>query len=77
MEAQRQKSMNFKVKQMIESQQGLISEIIRSKTKNMAHTSQNGGYSGFPLKYFECESYLQRLSDWFINAPVYLSKKSL
>lgn len=62
---------------MIEGQQGLIPEIVKSKTKKMGHASHNGGYSGFPLKFFECESYLQRLSDWFINAPVYLAKNKL
>ena len=54
-----EKKLKFKVKELIEGQAGLVSEIVKSKTKNMAsHQSGHPGYSGFPVKYFGAESYL-------------------
>jgi len=74
---------------LIDSQDGLVSQILKSKTAQMQPTTVSpnlpvgcakdalNGYKGFPLKYFDKESYLQRISDWFINAPMYLSSAKL
>ena len=59
---------------MIKGQQGLVSEIIKSKSSAMGSSKnkQPNKYKGFPLKYFEVMSYLERVCEWYTNVPYFL-----
>ena len=61
---------------MIKGQQGLIGEIVKSKSSGGKKGKPNQ-YKGFPLKYFESMSYVERICEWFTNFPHFLSEKSL
>ena len=62
-------SLKFSIQDMINSQQGVIGEIIKAKT---AKGGGKNSYSGFPVKFFEDKSYLERISEWFTLVPYYL-----
>lgn len=56
----------------------MISEVIKAKSKGMpslfgSSKKPVNQYTGFPLKFFEDQSYLERLSEWFTNAPYFLA----
>ena len=62
--------MDYSVKTMIESQSGIIPEVLKAKTKRVSLTTWGASakpmaYSGFPLKYFEDQTYLERIAEWF------------
>jgi len=76
------KDYKYKVKQMLDSQKGVISEVIKRKSTVPSiglgwgakkETAPQTKYSGFPLKFFEDQTYLERIAEWFSNAPFYLS----
>lgn len=79
------KDYKYKVKQMLESQKGVISEVIKRKSTVMPsmswgakkETAPQTKYSGFPLKFFEDQTYLERIAEWFTTAPFYLSQERL
>ena len=64
---------------MVDSQQGLIPEIIKTKSKRVSFSFSRSNntpkqeYTGFPLKFFENQSYLERIAEWFSTAPFFLS----
>lgn len=66
---------------MIKSQQGLVPEIIKSQSKKVSFSwgssKPTNSYTGFPLKFFEDQTYLERIAEWFVNAPRFLSKNVL
>ena len=68
--------MKYKVEEMIKGQQGLIGEIVKSKSAGSKKGKPNS-YKGFPLKYFESKSYVERICEWFTNVPYFLSIKKL
>lgn len=70
------RNLKYKVEEMIKGQQGLIGEIVKSKSSGGKKGKPNS-YKGFPLKYFEAMSYVERLCEWFTNIPHFLSEKSL
>jgi len=61
---------------MIEGQSGLIKEVIKAQSKRVSFSfggaEKKPGYSGFPLKFFEDQSYVERLCEWFTYAPHFL-----
>lgn len=59
---------------MIKGQQGLIGEIVKSKSSNMgSKKGKPNQYKGLPLKYFEAMSYLERVCEWYTNVPYFLA----
>lgn len=68
---------------MLDSQKGLISEIIRRKSKSIKGFSFSPRkdsipeYTGFPLKFFEDQTYLERIAEWFTTAPFFLDSQQL
>lgn len=68
---------------MLDSQKGVIAEVIRRKSKTMPSFSFGQKkkvvpeYTGFPLKFFEDQSYLERIAEWFSTAPYYLDSQKL
>ena len=77
------KNYRYKVKEMLESQKGVMSEIIRHKSKSIKGFSLSPRkestleYTGFPLKFFEDQSYLERIAEWFTTAPFFLDYRKL
>ena len=75
------KDYKYKVKAMLDSQKGVISEVIKRKSTAMPsigwgakkEAAPQTKYSGFPLKFFEEQTYLERIAEWFTTAPFYLS----
>ena len=55
-----------------------MSEIIKSKSKMMSWGgSKANTYTGFPLKFFEELTYIERACEWFSTAPHYLDSALL
>lgn len=72
------KNLQYRVEEMIKGQQGLIGEIVKSKSSNMgSKKGKPNQYKGFPLKYFEAMSYLERVCEWYTNVPYFLSSEVL
>ena len=68
------RNLKYKVSEMIEKQSGMLSEVVGSKVSGFSLWGQKDDtvYSGFPIKYFEPMSYLERIAEWFTNFPIYL-----
>ena len=67
---------------MIDSQKGLVGEILKAQSAAMpslwgSKDQKKQTYSGLPIKFFEDKSYLERVAEWFTNAPLYLSNDLL
>lgn len=72
------KNLSYRVAEMIKGQQGLIGEIVKSKSSNMgSKKGKPNQYKGLPLKYFEAMSYLERVCEWYTNVPFFLSSEVL
>lgn len=52
----------------------MLSEVMGSKVGGFSlfGTRDDTVYNGFPIKYFEPMSYLERIAEWFTNFPIYL-----
>lgn len=80
-----QKNYKYKVQQMVDSQKGVIAEVIKRKSKTMPSFSFGSKkqepavpqYTGFPLKFFEDQTYLERIAEWFTTVPYFLESKKL
>ena len=82
----KQKNYKYKVRQMLDSQKGVIAEVIKRKSKTMPSFSFGSKksqepvvpqYTGFPLKFFEDQTYLERIAEWFTTVPHYLDSAKL
>jgi hypothetical protein len=67
---------------MIDSQKGLVGEILKAQSAAMpslwgSSAQKKQTYSGLPIKFFEDKTYLERVAEWFTNAPLYLSDDQL
>ena len=56
----------------------MLSEVMNSKVGGFSIWGRDDTvYNGFPIKYFEPMSYLERIAEWFTNFPVYLDHDQL
>lgn len=69
-------NMKYSVKQMVDGQQGMVSEIIKAKS-GWGGKKKKNAYTGLPIKFFEAKSYLERVGEWFSTAPYYLNSSFL
>ena len=69
--------MKYSVDEMIESQKGMVGDLLRSKTSFFRKKKKETIYNGFPIKYFDKKSYLEVVAEWFTSFPLYLSKEKL